>query len=303
MNWRDAASAKSHDERGPGMRDFVRFASAFWKILRMFLGYATLVAMSLFSLFPFLWMVSTSLKSLSATFAWPPKLLPNPPLWSNYGDVVRSFPILTFALNSAYIAVTSTVGQVLVSSMAAFAFARMRFKGRDALFLLYLGTMMIPSQVTLIPVYVMMSKIGWVNTYQALIVPRILGGVYGTFLIRQSFLGVPKELEDAAIIDGASPIWIYVALIMPLSKAVLATLTVFTFMWTWNDFLWPLLMIDSTSKMTLTLGISFLSRTRYYTDWPHLMAGTCMSIVPVLILLWSAQRYFTEGIRLTGLKA
>jgi multiple sugar transport system permease protein len=261
-----------------------------------------MIAMALFSLTPFLWMVSTSFKSLSQVFEFPPRLIPRTWLWSNYAEVFTAFPFLRFARNTGIIAVTVTVGQILTCSMAAYAFARMKFKGRDTLFLLWLGTMMIPGQVTLISTYVLMAKLGWIDSYNALIIPGVLGGVYGTFLIRQSFLSIPQELEDAAVMDGASPIWIYRAVMLPLSKPILATYGVFTFMWTWNDFLWPLLMINSTDKMTLTLGIVLMTTTRYGTKWPHLMAGTFISIIPILILLVALQRYFVQGITLTGMK-
>jgi multiple sugar transport system permease protein len=261
-----------------------------------------MIGMAVFSLIPFMWMVSTSLKSLSSVFQFPPRLIPEEVLWSNYADVFEAFPFFTYARNTVVIAVSVTIGQVLTCSMAAYAFARMKFRGRDTLFLLWLGTMMIPGQVTLISTYVLMVKIGWIDTYKAMIIPGVLGGVYGTFLIRQSFLTIPQELEDAAVMDGASPLWVYARIMLPLSKPILATYGVFTFMGVWNDFLWPLLMINSADKMTLTLGITMMTSSRYSTDWPHLMAGTCITLLPILVLLVSLQRYFVQGITLTGLK-
>jgi multiple sugar transport system permease protein len=272
------------------------------RALRATLGYLVMVGMAIFSLIPFIWMVSTSLKPLSGVFQFPPRLIPDEILWSNYTDIFSAFPFLKFARNTAFIAITVTLGQVLTCSMAAYAFSRMKFKGRDALFLLWLGTMMIPGQVTLISTYILISKIGWIDSYEAMIIPGVLGGVYGTFLIRQSFLTIPQELEDAAVIDGASPIWVFRSVMLPLSKPILATYGVFTFMWTWNDFLWPLLIINSTDKMTLTLGINLMTTTRYGTRWPHLMAGTCLTILPILVLLVFLQRYFVRGITLSGLK-
>ena len=272
------------------------------RLLRLGLGYLVMIGMAVFSLIPFLWMISTSLKPLSHVFEFPPRLIPRKFVVENYIEVFSAFPFVKFAINTVYISVTATLGQVLTCSMAAYAFARMRFRGRDTLFLLWLGTMMIPGQVTLISTYILMSRIGWIDSYNAMIIPAVLGGVYGTFLIRQSFLAVPQELEDAAVMDGASPIWIYSTVMVPLSKAIHATYGMFTFMWTWNDFLWPLLMINSTDKMTLTLGINLMSTTRYGTWWPHLMAGTCISIIPILVLLTFLQRYFVEGITLTGMK-
>jgi multiple sugar transport system permease protein len=276
----------------------------FWSsIASMTVGYLVMVVMAVVSLLPFVWMVSTSLKSRSSVFTIPPQLIPDPVLWSNYLDVFQTFPFTRFIANTTFITVTVTLGQIVTCSMAAYAFARMKFWARDGIFLLYLGTMMIPFQVTLIPTYVLMVELGWIDSYRALIIPGILGGVYGTFLIRQFFLTIPQELEDAAVIDGASPWWIYRTIMIPLSKPVLATYAVFTFMGVWNDFLWPLLMINSLDKMTLTLGITFMAQQRYSTDWPHLMAGTCLSLVPILLLLALLQRYFVQGITLTGLKA
>jgi len=266
------------------------------------IGYTAMIGMAVFSLLPFVWMVSTSLKPMSSVFTIPPQFIPDPVLWTNYVDVIKAFPFLVYTRNTAFIAITNSVGEVLTCSMAAYAFARMRFPGRDTIFLVYLGTMMIPGAVTLIPNYVLMSKIGWINSYKALIIPSVLGGVYGTFLIRQFFLTIPQELEDAAVMDGASPFWVYRAIMIPLSKPVLATLGVFTFMGNWNAFLWPLLIINSANKLTLTVGVSLMARLAYSTDWPHLMAGTCMSIIPILIVLILAQRYFVQGITLTGLK-
>lgn len=270
--------------------------------LRLTVGYIAMIGLAIFSLIPFLWMVSTSFKDFSSVYQYPPRLIPEEFLWSNYLDVFTAFSFFRFLANTAYITVVVTFGQLLTCSMAAYAFARMKFRGRDTLFLIWLGTMMIPGQVTLIATYVLISKIGWINSYNALIIPSVLGGVYGTFLIRQSFLSIPQELEDAAVIDGASPVWVYLMVMLPLSKAILATYSVFTFMWTWNDFLWPLLILNSTDKMTLTLGIVLMTKSRYFTDWPHLMAGTTLTIIPILLLLVLLQRYFVQGITLTGMK-
>jgi multiple sugar transport system permease protein len=270
--------------------------------LRLTVGYLAMIGLAVFSLTPFLWMVSTSFKELSSVYQYPPRLIPEEFLWTNYLDVFTSFSFFRFLANTVYITVVVTLGQVLTCSMAAYAFARMKFRGRDTLFLIWLGTMMIPSQVTLIATYVLISKIGWIDSYNALIIPGILGSVYGTFLIRQSFLSIPQELEDAAVIDGASPVWVFLKVMLPLSKAILATFSVFTFMWTWNDFLWPLLILNSTDKMTLTLGIVLMTKSRYLTDWPHLMAGTTLTIIPILLLLVLLQRYFVQGITLTGMK-
>jgi multiple sugar transport system permease protein len=262
-----------------------------------------LVVGAIVALIPFFWMISTSLKTRAQVFAYPPILIPPAPRWENYQAVFTAFPFARYALNTIFITVTVTVFHTLTSAMAAFAFARMQWPGRDRVFLLYLATLMLPSLVTLIPAYILMTDrfLGWINTYWALIVPPALGGAFSTFLIRQFMLTLPTELEDAALIDGASPIRIFRTLALPLSKSVLAIIGVFTFMTHWNDFLWPLLMLQSTQKFTLTLGLAAM-QGRWATRWPELMAGTLMSVIPIIIILIFFQRYFEEGIALTGLK-
>ena len=269
-----------------------------------FIWYALLVMFSLFSLIPFLWMISTSLKTRAEVFTYPPILFPPLPLWENYIRVFDAFPFLRYARNTIFISVTVTFFQTLTAAMAAYAFSRLRFPARDRLFLLYLGTLMVPGVVTLIPSYILMTDkfLGWVDTFKALIIPASLGGAFNTFLIRQFLLSLPIELEDAARIDGASPISIFTRLVLPLSKSILAIVAIFTFMGSWNAFLWPLLMIKDQNKLVLTVGLSAM-QGRWGTRWPELMAGTLMSIIPILILLILFQRYFEEGITLTGLKA
>ena len=265
--------------------------------------FVLLVAFSLFALVPFLWMISTSLKTRAEVFTFPPILFPPVPNWENYLRVFEAFPFLRYARNTIFVAVTVTVFQTLTAAMAAYAFSRLRFPGRERLFLLYLGTLMVPGLVTLIPAYIMMTDrfLGWVDTFYALIIPASLGGAFNTFLIRQFLLSLPAELEDAARIDGASPIQIFSKLVLPLSKSVLAIVSIFTFMASWNAFLWPLLMIKDPNKLVLTVGLSAM-QGRWGTRWPELMAGTLMSILPILILLILFQRYFEEGITFTGLK-
>lgn len=262
-----------------------------------------LLALSLCFLIPFLWMFSTSLKTRAEVFTFPPILFPADPKWTNYLKVFEAFPFVRYALNTAIVTVSVTVLQTLTAAMAAYAFSRLRFPGREKLFLLYLATLMVPSVVTLIPSYILMTDrfLGWVNTYQSLIIPASLGGAFNVFLIRQFMLSLPVELEDAARIDGASPIQIFARLTVPLSKSVLAIVALFTFMAAWNNFLWPMLMIKSPELMTLTIGLSAM-QGRWGTRWPELMAGTLMSIIPIVMLLVFFQRYFEEGIVFTGLK-
>lgn len=249
---------------------------------------------------PFLWMLSTSLKSDQQAYIFPPIWIPDPVMWSNYQTVWEALPFDRFLLNSAIVSILVTLGQLLTCSMGAFAFARLRFPGREKLFLLYLGTMMIPFQVTMIPVFILVKYFKWLDTYQGLIVPCLFSA-YGTFLLRQFFMSIPSELEDAAKIDGCSYWRIFWNIILPLSKPALATLGIFVFMWSWNNFLWPLLITNTLEMKTLPLGLAYFLG-QYTIYWNLLMAGTTIALAPVLVVFFFAQRYFVEGITLTGLK-
>ena len=270
------------------------------KIILDVLVYMILILGSIIMIGPFAWMLSTSLKSVDATFIMPPQWIPKDITFINYQKVAEVFPMYKFLLNSIFVSVSSTLGQLLFCSMAAYAFARMEFKGRDALFLLYLGTLMVPSQVTLTPLFILMKKLDLANTYRALILPGMFSA-FGTFLMRQFFLTIPKSLEEAAFIDGAGYIRVFFKIILSLSKTALATLGIFSFMASWNDFLWPLIITSDIGHMTLPLGLSSL-QGRWTTNWNILMAGTLISIVPILIVYIFAQKYFIKGITLTGIK-
>lgn len=261
-----------------------------------------LLAGALVMVAPLLWALSTSLKTLGQALAYPPKLLPDPVVWQNYRDVLadQRLPFGRFFVNSLFVASAETLGRLLVCSMGAYAFARLKFRGRDTLFLLYLGTLMIPSQVTLVPLFVLMTKLHWVNTYWALILPG-LGSAFGTFLLRQYFLTIPESLEEAAIIDGCSRFRAYWRIILPLSKPALATLAVFSFMQAWNEFLWPLIVIGDVPKMTLSLGLSGF-QTEFQTQYHKLMAGAMISTLPVLMVFLFAQKQFVRGLATAGLK-
>lgn len=267
--------------------------------LRLVLAYALLLVGSALMLVPFAWMLSTSLKPPGAVFDYPPQWIPNPIEWSNYQDAWTALPFGRFTFNSFFVAISVTVLQLLTSSLAAYAFARLRFPGRDTLFIVYLATLMVPGQVTLIPNFILMRYLGWIDTYQVLIIPQIFSA-FGTFLLRQFFLSLPSEIEDAARIDGASSLDIYARIIIPLSGPALATLGVFTFMGQWNNFLWPFVMTDRPEMKTVTVGLRMF-QGQFTTQWNLLMAGTVMSIIPILIVFLLAQRYFVRGIALTGL--
>ncbi len=269
------------------------------KVLRI-ISYVVLSIGSLIMMVPFLWMISTSLKSLNEAFVFPPTLFGERIIWQNYLSVSDRYPFGMFFLNSIKISIIVMVGQLLTSSMAGFAFARLKFPGRDGIFALYLATLIVPFHVTLVPVFVIMRNLNWIDTHYSLIVPSLVT-VFGTFLMRQFFLTIPEELVEAGKIDGCTPWGIYWRIFMPLSKPALATLGVFAFMGIWNDFLRPLVFINSIRKMTVPLGLGTM-QGMYSTNWPVLMAGTVISVIPVIIVFLLAQEYFVKGITLSGLK-
>lgn len=247
---------------------------------------------------PFLWMVSTSLKTQASVFTYPPQWIPRPIVWGNYERLFAVLPFLRFYANSLLVACSVTLLQLVTCSLAAYAFARLRFPARDALFLGYLGTLMIPGQVTVIPNFVLMRVLGWIDTYAALIVPQSFSA-FGTFLLRQFFLTIPRDLEDAARIDGCSYFSTYSRIILPMAKPGLASLAIFTFLAQWNAFLWPLIVVNSVEMNPVTLGLRTL-QGQYRTDWTLLMAGSVLAVVPILVVFVMLQRYFIKGIALTG---
>lgn len=258
-----------------------------------------LIAGSVIMLLPFIWMLSTSLKMPAEIFTYPPIWIPTTLAWENYTRTVTIMPFGRFYFNSLVVAISVTFLQLLTASLAAFAFARLRFWGRNALFLLYLATLMIPFHVILIPNFILVRFLGWYDTYQALILPPAFFAL-STFLLRQYFLGLPLELDEAARIDGASSLRIWWQIILPLSGPVLAALTIFTFLNTWNDFLWPLVITNSLEMRTLPVGLTAF-QGQYKVEWHLLMAGAVIAMIPVLIVYILAQKRFVEGITLAGL--
>ena len=258
-----------------------------------------LVPTAIIMLMPFIWMLATSLKSAGAVFEYPPTFIPNPVEWKNYQEIFQILPFARFFLNSLFVASSVTILQLITCSMAAYAFARLTFKGRDALFIGYLGTLMIPGQVVIIPNFILLRYLGWIDTYQALILPAAFSA-FGTFLLRQYFLTIPKELEDAAVVDGANHYQIYARIILPLSGPALSALAIFTFLFNWNSFLYPLVVTNSSEMSTLTVGLNTL-QGQYNTAWTLLMAGSVIALIPVLTVFIFAQRYFIKGITMTGI--
>lgn len=292
------------DEKKPFSAESYKQAQQIKKIIRQVLSYVLLTAGAVTMVAPFLWMVTTSLKPAGAVFSfqknWWEEWIPLSFVWQNYVKSWYVVPFAQFYLNSIFVTAAVTIGQVATSAMAAYAFARLRFPGRDKIFFGYLATMMVPGAVTMIPVFILLRNLGWVDTYKALIVPGIFTA-YGTFMLRQFFLTLPKELEDAAKIDGCSYFGIFWKIILPLSMPALATLTTFTFMGAWMNFMWPLIVINTESKFTLPVGLAYF-QSLHHTDWTLLMAASVMMILPILVVFIFNQRFFVEGIKLTGIK-
>ena len=262
--------------------------------------YVLLYGLAALTLAPFLWMVLTSFKDIGEIFSYPPTWWPERFSLDNYVDAFSAAPFGRFYFNSLLVAVTVTLGQLVTCSLAAYAFARMEFRGRDVLFYVFLGTMMVPAHVTMIPSFMILHGLGLVDTYGALIVPG-LASAFGTFLLRQFFLGLPRELEEAAFMDGAGRFRVLWQIVLPLAKPALATLAVFTFMGVFNDFIWALIVINSQELYTVQLGLAIF-RDRYSTEWGSLMAGSVVATLPILLLFLVAQKHFIQGIALSGLK-
>jgi len=264
--------------------------------------YAALMAVAIALLLPFFWMVSTSLKSNEAIFAIPPRWIPETIHWVNYREVFERMPFLLYFRNTTVITVMTIIGTVLSSSLVGYAFACLRWPGRDALFIFVIATMMLPLQVIMIPLFVLFKDLGWLNTYKPLIVPAFFGGgAFYIFLMRQFFLTLPKDLFDAARIDGASEWRIYWQIALPLARPALVTVALLTFMFAWNDFLGPLIYLSDQSKNTLALGLALFTG-QHQTDWGVLMAASILMLIPVVLLFFFFQRYFIKGMAMTGLK-
>ena len=250
--------------------------------------------------FPVVWMVSTSLKPDNALFVTPPQLIPRPFQPANYSRIAYEFPFWRFVFNSLLVSLVSTALQIITSAMAAYAFSRLRFRGQNLVFLLYLGTLMVPFQVIVVPLFVEMRYANLVNTYPGLILPAI-ASAFGTFLLRQAFMTLPKDFDEAAFIDGASHWTVFTRIVLPLSGPALATFAVFAFMASWNSFLWPLVIVNSPDLMTLPVGLASL-QGRFTTAWNLVMAGATVSVIPILIVYAFAQKYVVQGFAQSGIK-
>lgn len=269
-------------------------------IVRKVLLYVLLIIIGIIMVVPFPWMISTSLKEQYDTVKIPPVWIPNPPRWQNYVDLFTQQPMLQFMLNTIKIVFFVVLGQLFFSSLAAYSFARIKFKGRTVMFFFYIATLMVPGQVTMIPTYLMFAKVGLVDNHIVLILPAFFSA-FGVFLLRQFFMSLPKELEEAAEIDGCNPFTTYYRIMLPLIVPAMLTLGVFTLMNTWNDYMGPLIYLTTPEKYTMTLGIAYFKGV-YTTQWNLVMAGSVLSVIPILVAYLCAQKYFVEGIAFSGVK-
>jgi ABC-type glycerol-3-phosphate transport system permease component len=254
---------------------------------------------------PILWMLRTSLMHPGKIFIQPIVWFPNPIRFQNYAESITEIPFWIYARNSVAISILTVFGSVISASLVGFAFARLRAPDRDILFVIVLGTMMLPGEVLMIPQYLLFRKLGWIDSFLPLVVPAYFGGgPFFIFLFRQFFMSLPRELDDAAKIDGAGFFRIYWDLILPLSKPALATVSILSFFWSWNDFLGPLIYLDDTEKWTLPIGLRVFSGVQIYTQtrWHLMMAASLLTLIPPVLLFFSSQRIFVQGMVLTGIK-
>jgi len=263
--------------------------------------YLALIVSSLIFIVPFGWMISSSLKSTSQIFQFPPTLLPHPPLWSNYPQAVDYIPFGRYLVNTLLICTGSVAGNIFSATLVAYSFGILKWRGRNLLFKLLLATMLLPPQVTMVPVFVIFRHLGMIDTYWPLILPAFFGVPFFIFLMRQFYLGIPYDLVEAARIDGCSEWKIYWRVILPLSGPAIATVGLFSFIWAWTDFMNPLIYLQDQNKFTLSLGLQQFQES-HNAQWSMLMAASTLITVPMVVLFFALQKYFVEGIATTGLK-
>ncbi|MGH2457540.1 MAG: carbohydrate ABC transporter permease [Chloroflexota bacterium] len=266
------------------------------------LSHLLMIALSVVMVVPFYIMVVTSFMSLGQAYSFPPSFLPSPFIWSNYPNALALEPFGRYFLNSTVVAILITAVRLLSCSLGAYAFARLVFPGRDLIFYVYLSTLMIPEHVTLIPLFLIMRVLGWIDTYQGLTVPFFVSA-FGVFLLRQFFLTIPREIEEAAVIDGCGSFGVFWQIILPLARPGLAALAILSFVASWNQFIWPLIVTNSDQMRTMVVGIGMLSgNENQIANWPYVMVVATVAVVPSLIAFAFGQRYFVQGITLSGLK-
>lgn len=261
--------------------------------------YAILLLGAVLVFFPFAWTISTSLKTEQQTLEYPPTWVPDPVQWENYPDALTARPFGRYYVNTTIITVLSVIGQVVSSAVVAYGFARFRFPGRGALFLIVLSTLMIPFHILIIPRFILFKYLGWLDTFLPLIVPNFFGGAFSIFLLRQYFLTIPLDLDEAAKMDGASSFQIFLRIILPLARPALGAVAVFEFMSTWNDFFGPLIYLSSDRNYTISIGLAAF-RNDYFTAWHLYMAAAAVALLAPLAVFFLAQKYFISGVALTG---
>jgi len=277
----------------------VRGIDVFWRIALYF----ALVVLSLAFLMPALWMISTSLKDTAQTYTVPPIWIPWPMRFENYPEAMTAQPFGLFFVNTIRYALLSGIGAVLSASLVAYGFSRIPWKGRELVFFIALATMMVPFQVRMIPLYITFRNLHWLNSYNPLIVPTFFGDAYFIFLLRQFFMSIPKELSEAARIDGAGEFGIFWRIILPLARPAVAVVALFQFMGAWNDFLGPLIYLNNPDMFPISLGLNrFLGQFVEKLAWPYLMAASTVTILPIVIIFFFTQRTFIEGIAISGIK-
>jgi multiple sugar transport system permease protein/sn-glycerol 3-phosphate transport system permease protein len=288
--------------RATGWRTWRSSRKARGRISRA-ITYALIIFGAVIIFFPFYWQIATSLKSPEEVFRWPPIWIPFPPRFENYIEVMTVVPMRQYVTNSLFISLSVVFGTVLSCSLAAYGFARLRFPGRDVLFIILITPMILPWAVTVVPQFILFQKLGWYNSYRPLIVPAFFGSPFFIFMLRQFLMTIPLELEDAARIDGAGFLQTYARIIIPLSKPALATVAIFSFMGTWNDFFGPLIYLSDQRKFTLPLGLAFFQGSPRSAVQIHLLMATAVIIaIPCVVVYFLAQRLFIQGIVFTGIK-
>ncbi|MEZ4615375.1 MAG: carbohydrate ABC transporter permease [Caldilineaceae bacterium] len=264
--------------------------------------YLLLTGIAGFFLLPWVWMISTSLKNPQELAVYPIIWIPNPIRWDNYLEAFGRAEFPRYLINTLLVAVPSVIGSILSNALVAYGFARIRWPGRDWVFGMVLATLILPGFVTFIPLYLIFKQLNWINSYLPLVVPTFLANPFFVFLLRQFFMALPEELSDAARVDGASEFRIFLQIVLPLARPALATVALFQFIGSWNDYFGPLIYLNDKALYTISLGIANMRASYGFSNFAWIMAATCMSVLPIVILFFFAQRTFIEGIALTGLK-
>jgi multiple sugar transport system permease protein len=272
------------------------------KRIGLIISYILLIIFSAVTILPFVWLIRSSFMEIRQIFVIPIEWIPNPFRWKNYTEALNIAPFATYIKNTAIIVFFVITGTVITSSLAAYSFSRLRWRGRNIMFYLLLSTMMLPYAVTIIPTFIMWKELGAINSFLPLTVPAWFGGgAFNIFLLRQFFMTIPKELDEAALIDGANYLQIFWKILVPLLKPALAVVAIFTFMSSWNDFLGPVIYLTDSDKYTLALGLSQF-KSNMSAQWNYLMAASTMVLMPIVVLFFVCQKYFVQGITLTGMK-